>query len=148
MNNNHNFTLVNFQDHSAYVETYCEGLGRAKVWTHMYLTDVATEGRVVGKAYCCVGAGDGFGSDWANKLRVKEFNDEFPTETSFCLDGTTWYSVWHTWGACDVHMRTSEGSKDWVEVSRGSAMHAEALMAYHRLCDLVKAVAVKAPEKS
>ena len=97
MKNNHKFTLVNFQDHSCgllYGDSTTNWMW--SFWQNMYVTDLAVDGQIIGKAYCALWVGPGGSSDWCDELdHVHGGGDCDSPETNFTIDGTNWYSVWH-----------------------------------------------------
>jgi len=98
MKNNHKFTLVNVQDHSCGL--LCGDSTTNWMWSfwqNMYVTDLAVDGQIIGKAYCALGAVScGAADDWCDELdHVHGGGDCDSPETNFTIDGTNWYSVWH-----------------------------------------------------
>ncbi len=95
MKTNLNFTLVNFQDQSGYLSSFsdCPCCG-SEYWTHMYETDLAVDGKVVGRAYT-----------------FREYTGQSPA-VNFTLDGTTWYCVTYYDGYENVTKRVGENGEE------------------------------------
>jgi hypothetical protein len=174
MNNNHDFTLVNFQDHSAFVEYWhsCPECGswkcpcgwvdweepdvRENIWLKLYLTDLAVDDQVTGKAYCCWGQ-----EEWAKDLQHgwepwptmrgpspptwKHYPE--PPEVNFTLDGTSWFTVLRDDDSTEVTKRTGMNGLPRIKVPEGSPEYTEVIKAFERLNELVSAVAAKEPPK-
>jgi hypothetical protein len=86
MNAKPNFTLVNFQDYSDYVEYWNEcPCCRRQDWEKLYLTDLVVDGRAIGKAYRYSNA-----PAWAWKLQSDHGLWPEEPEANFSLDGATW----------------------------------------------------------
>ena len=175
MNNYHNFSLLNFQDHSAYVEYWhgCPQCGCRKcpcglvdwekpdvkenIWLKLYLTDLAVDNQVTGKAYCCWGQ-----EEWAKDLQpgwepwptmrapsppTWKHHPE-PPEVNFSLDGTSWFTVLRDEDSTEVTKRTGMNGRPRIEVLDDSPEYTEIIKAYERLNELVSAVTAKPPDKS
>jgi hypothetical protein len=157
MKNNHKFTLVNFQDHSCgllYGDSTTNWMW--SFWQNMYVTDLAVDGQIIGKAYCALGAVfGGAADDWCDELdHVHGGGDCDSPETNFTIDGTNWYSVWHyySYGGLydptdDDGQRIGMSGRPREKVPHGSAEFLEIMEAYDRLTELVSAVAAKEPPK-
>ena len=145
MNNNHNFTLANFQDHSAYVEYYddCPACGW-EVWENLYLTDLVVDGHAIGKAYSCFEC-----QDWAIFLDLQSDHEapQDQPEVNFTLDGAMWYSVYYDGYSTNVTKRTGMNGRPREEVPEDSPEYTEVMKAYDRLTALVEAAAAKEPPK-
>jgi len=150
MNANLNFTLVNFQDHSAYATFWIERTEGTdwQEWRQLYVTDLSVDGRVTGKAHCCFGY-----EDWAKGLRTSgavDWYDKWP-EINFTLDGLTWYS-----GHSDGDGGTGQSIRKWSAEEGWESMNSldygfeeclPVLLAFDHLAMLVEAVAAKEPPK-
>ena len=145
MNNNHNFTLVNFQDHSAYVEYYDDcPCCRGQDWENLYSAGLVVDGQAIGKAYRCFDA-----PAWAWELQSDHGSWPEAPEVNFSLDGSTWYSIWvnpKTYSD-GVTKRTGLNGRPREDVPEDSHEYAEVMKAYERLEALVSAVAAKEPPK-
>lgn len=97
MKTNLNFTLANFQDQSAYRDSFsdcpCPTCSKER-WTHEYETDLAVDGKVVGRAYT-----------------FNEYTGQSPA-VNFTLDGTTWYCVTYYDGYERVTKRLGENGEE------------------------------------
>ncbi len=120
MKTNQNFTLANFRDQSGYRDYFsdcpCPSCSQGR-WTHEYETDLACDGKVVGKAYTA--------HEHAGQ----------PPAVNFTLDGTTWYSVSYYDGYENVTKRLGEnGEESEVPTSnRGLLSDPESLANLERL---------------
>jgi hypothetical protein len=148
MNNNHDFTLVNFQDHSAYATFWIERTEGTdwQEWRHLYVTDLSVDGRVTGKAHCCFGY-----EDWAKGLissGEQDWYSQWP-EVIFTLDGLTWYSfIGDGQGSHSISKWSAE--EGWESMHGWEYSFEECLpvmRAYDHLAMLVSAVAAKEPPK-
>jgi hypothetical protein len=145
MNAKPNFTLVNFQDYSDYVECWNEcPCCRRQDWEKLYLTDLVVDGRAIGKAYRYSNA-----PAWAWKLQSDHGSWPEEPEVNFSLDGSTWYSIWvnpKTYSD-GVTKRTGMNGRSREEVPEDSPEHSEVMKAYERLTALVEAASAKEPPK-
>ncbi len=120
MKTNLNFTLANFQDQSGYLSSFsdcpCPSCSKER-WTHKYETDLAVDGKVVGRAYT-----------------FHEYTGQSPA-VNFTLDGTTWYCVTYYDGYENVAKRLGEnGEESEVPTSnRGLLSDPECLVNLERL---------------
>ena len=146
MNANLNFTLVNFQDHSGYVDYWDDcPCCRGQAWETLYLTDLVVDGRAIGKAYRCFNA-----PTWAGELQSEHGSWPEEPEVNFSLDGSTWYSIWvnpKTYSD-GVTKRIGLNGRPREDVPEDSPEYTEVMEAYDRLTVLVSAVAAKPPVKS
>ena len=145
MNANLNFTLVNFQDHSAYVEYYDDcPCCRGQDWENLYSTDLVVVGQAIGKAYRCFNA-----PAWAGELQSDHGSWPEAPEVNFSLDGLTWYSIWENPSTYSggVTKRTGLNGRQREEVPERSPEYDDVMLAYVRLTELVSAVAAKEPPK-
>ena len=145
MNANLNFTLDNFQDHSAFVEYWDDcPCCRGQAWEKLFVTDLVVDGRAIGKAYRCFNA-----PAWAGELLSEHGSWPEEPEVNFSLDGATWYSIWvnpKTYSD-GVTKRIGLHGRPREDVPKDSHEYAEVMKAYERLTELVSAVAAKEPPK-
>lgn len=145
MNTKLNFTLANFQDHSAYVDYWDEcPCCRGQSWEELYVTDLVVDGQAIGKAYRCFNA-----PAWAGELQSDHGSWPEEPEVNFSLDGVTWYSIWvnpKTYSD-GVTKRVGLNGRPREDVPEDSPEYTEVMKAYERLTELVSAVAAKEPPK-
>ena len=145
MNANLNFTLVNFQDHSGYVDYWDEcPCCRGQAWEKLFVTDLVVDDQAIGKAYRCFNA-----PTWAGELLSEHGSWPEEPEVNFSLDGATWYSIWvnpKTYSD-GVTKRIGLNGRPREDVPKDSHEYAEVMKAYERLTELVSAVAAKEPPK-
>jgi hypothetical protein len=120
MKTNLNFTLANFRGQSAYRDYFsdcpCPSCSNER-WTHEYETDLAVDGKVVGRAYT-----------------FHEYTGQ-PSAVNFTLDGTTWYSVTYYDGYENVKKSLGENGEasDVPTSNRGLLSDSERLANLERL---------------
>ncbi len=145
MNANLNFTLVNFQDHSGYVDYWDEcPCCRGQAWEKLFVTDLVVDGQAIGKAYRCLNAPAA-----AGELQSDHGSWPEEPEVNFSLDGVTWYSIWvnpKTYSD-GVTKRVGLNGRPREDVPEDSPEFAEVMKAYEHLEALVAAVAAKEPPK-
>ena len=146
MNANLNFTLVNFQDHSGYVDYWDEcPCCRGQAWEKLFVTDLVVDGQAIGKAYRCFNA-----PAWAGELLSEHGSWPEEPEVNFSLDGATWYSIWvnpKTYSD-GVTKRIGLNGRPREDVPEDSPEYTKVMEAYDRLTVLVSAVAAKPSVKS
>ena len=145
MKTNLNFTLANFQDHSAYATFWIERTEGTdwQEWRQLYVTDLSVDGRVIGKAHCCFGY-----EDWVKNLKTSGKHDWYSQwpEVNFTLDGLTWYS-----GDGDrdgQSIRKWSAEEGWESIDNlDNTEYDDVMLALEHLEALVSAVAAKEPPK-
>ena len=146
MNANLNFTLVNFQDHSGYVDYWDEcPCCRGQAWEKLFVTDLVVDGQAIGKAYRCFNT-----PTWAGELLSEHGSWPEEPEVNFSLDGSTWYSIWvnpKTYSD-GVTKRIGLNGRPREDVPEDSPEYTKVMEAYDRLTVLVSAVAAKPSVKS
>ncbi len=145
MNTKLNFTLANFQDHSAYVTFWIECTEGTdwQEWRQLYVTDLSVDGKPTGKAHCCFGY-----EDWAKHLRISDKYDWLRingqiAETNFTLDGSIWYTVWEDPHTVEITKWSANEGGEYLDEEAHSAVW----MTYKHLKSLVDAAAAKEPPK-